>query len=69
MRTTKVLKSIVDGIGAYLVFYLWTSLLLWLGFHLLNVIEVAYLQCLGGVMAIRQIVALIIRPTVNHIKP
>lgn len=69
MKKTKLgLISIVDGITNYITFYLWTAFMIWAGIKLLNLLEVNYFQCLGGLIFLRQLVAIIVNKTDKHIK-
>jgi hypothetical protein len=67
-RTKLTLKTIVDGFGMYILYYFWTSFLLWGGFQLLNLIGVSFWQVFGGVVVFRQVVGLIANRTDRHVK-
>ncbi len=69
MEKTKIfLKSFIDGFAAYFAYYLLTSLLIWIGFIALDLIKVGYWQCVGGLIILRQLIAIFVKPTNLHIK-
>lgn len=69
MKKTKFfLKSVLDGLTTYSLFYLFTSLFIFAGFKLLDIWPITYFQCFGAVLVIRQIVGLIRMATDKHVK-
>ena len=60
-KTKRLMKDMYDGLLMYIFWYLATAGLLWFGFWLLELYPVGYWQCFGGIFAIRQIRALIMR--------
>ena len=67
-KTKLTAKSIVDGIGTYLLWYVFTSFMLWIGIKLINIYAVTWLQCLGSIMVYRQLKALLFTESDLHIK-
>lgn len=67
IKTKQTFKSIIDGLGTYLLWYFWTSFLIWLGIFLLNIINIEYLQILGGLLVFRQIRALFLVGSDKHL--
>ncbi len=65
-KTKATIKDSYDGFSAYIFWYLFSALLLWVGLLLLNLFEVGYWQCFGLIFAGRQIRGLIMRPGRDH---
>lgn len=67
-KTKLTLKSIIDGFGTYLFYYLFTALMIWLGIKLMKIYQVSYLQSLGFVIVFRQVKSLIKINSDKHVK-
>ena len=68
MKTKLTFKSIIDGIGSYLLYYLWTALLIYAASLMIGYIRLNYLQCLGGLIILRQIMIIFTVPSDKHLR-
>jgi len=67
-KTKLTWKSIVDGFGTYLLWYLFTSMMLCVGFNMINIYPVTFFQCLGFIIVYRQLKALLFTKSDLHLK-
>jgi len=68
LRTRATLTSIIDGIGMYVVWYCWTSFMLWLSFKLIAFASVGYWQCFGALILVRQIISIVDNFVDKHLR-
>ncbi len=67
-KTISFLKSIYDGLTVYILWYLFTAFVIWIGIYSINLISVNYIQVLGSLLVVRQVIGVFNMRTDKHLK-